>query len=318
MREIRQAEKDVRIEDVCRLFGKSRQAYYQMEKRRMRGYVGEEIVLTYVRGIRSRQPRLGTRKLYCLLRGVIQENGIKMGRDKFHSVLRAHGLLVSPRRRGVRTTDSRHPYRKYPNMINGYEASGPEQIWVSDLTFVSTETGFVYVSLVTDQYSKKIMGYQVHPTLEAEGSLGALRMALKNRRYRDRQLIHHSDRGIQYACGEYIRVLKRNGILISMSAPGNPYENAVAERVNGTVKGEFSLDGYFRDIEQVRVVLKESVSVYNQERPHASCDYLTPEQAHQRQGVLKKRWKTYHRKKHPQPEDEQTRKALDQLIVKSR
>lgn len=306
----------MRIEDACRLFGKSRQAFYQLEKRRVRGYIGEEIVVTYVRGIRARQPRIGTRKLYGLLKAVILGNGIKMGRDKLHSVLRGHDLLVKPRRRRIKTTDSRHGYRKYPNLIKGYAASGPEQIWVSDLTFVSTEAGFVYVSLVTDQYSKKIMGYQVHPTLEAEGSLGALRMALRHRRHREKQLIHHSDRGIQYACEEYIRMLNRNGILISMSAPGNPYENAVAERVNGTVKAEFSLDGYFRDIEQVRRVLKEAVSVYNTERPHASCDYLTPEQAHQRQGVFKKHWRTYKRKISPAKLDEQTRNALDQLIVK--
>jgi transposase InsO family protein len=307
----------VSIEEACRLFGKSRQAYYQLEKRRLRSYIGEEIVITYVRAIRTRQPRIGTRKLYGLLKAVIHQNGIKMGRDMFHSVLRAHDLLVKPRRRCIKTTDSQHGYRKYPNIIKGFEASGPEQIWVSDITFVPTEKGFVYVSLVTDQYSKKIMGYQVHPTLEAEGSLGALRMALKNRSHREKKLIHHSDRGMQYAGEEYVRVLERNGILISMSASGNPYENAVAERVNGTVKTEFYLDGYFRDIEQVRRVLKEAVLVYNTERPHASCDYLTPEQAHQRQGVLKKRWRTYKRKKHPQPADEETRKALDQLIAKS-
>ena len=217
----------------------------------------------------------------------------------------------------MKTTDSRHGHRKYPNLIKGYSASGPEQIWVSDITFVPTETGFVYVSLVTDQYSKKIMGYKAHPTLEAEGPLEALRMALKRRR-RETKLIHHSDRGAQYACEEYVNMLERNDILISMSAPGNPYENAVAERINGTIKTEFFLDGYFRDIEQVSRALKEIVSVYNKERPHASCDYLTPEQAHQRQGVLKKRWRTYKRKTPPRTEDEETRKALEQLIANPR
>ncbi len=283
----------------------------------MKGYIGEEMVAMYVRGIRRRQPRIGTRKLYSVLKAVIRGSGIKMGRDKFYSVLRGYDLLVKPRQRRIKTTDSKHGYRKYPNLIKGYTANGPEQIWVSDITFVPMETGFVYVSLVTDQYSKRIMGYQAHPTLEAEGALGALKMALKNRRYREKKLIHHSDRGTQYACEEYVRVLQQNGILISMSAPGNPYENAVAERVNGTIKAEFSLDGYFRDIEQVRRVLKETVSVYNTERPHASCDYLTPEQAHQRQGVLKKRWRTYKRKIQPPTVDEETRKALDQLIAKS-
>ena len=298
------------------MFGKSRQAFYQLEKRRLKGYIEEEIVVTYVRGIRARQPRMGTRKLYCLLKDVMEKNGIKMGRDKFFSLLRTNDLLVKPRRRRIKTTDSKHMYRKYPNIIKEYEPCGPEQIWSSDITFVSTEKGFVYVSLITDQYSKKIMGYHVHPTLEAEGSLKALRMALKNRSHRETRLIHHSDRGIQYCCEEYITLLKRNGVQISMSAPGNPYENAVAERVNGTVKTEFYLDDFFRNIGQVQKALKETVFVYNNERPHASCDYLTPNQAHLKQGVLKKRWRTYKPKVQPQKIDGETQKALEQLMAK--
>ena len=301
---------------VCRLFGKSRQAYYQLEKRRDRSQAGDEIVLTYVRAIRARQPRMGTRKLYWLLKAVIKENDIKMGRDKFFRLLRAHGLLVKPRRRRIRTTDSRHGYRKYPNIIKEYEPCRPEQIWSSDITYVSTDEGFVYVSLVTDQYSKKIMGYSVHGTLEAEGPLQALRMALKNRSHSGTRLIHHSDRGIQYCSEEYIRLLERNGIQISMSAPGNPYENAVAERVNGIVKTEFYLDGYFSNIEQVRKAVKETVALYNNHRPHASCDYLTPEQAHHRQGRLKKRWRNYPSKVQPKTINKETQKALEQLIVK--
>lgn len=301
---------------ICRLFGKSRQAYYQMEKRRDRNQVGDEIVLMYVRSVRARQPRMGTRKMYWLLNAVMKENGIKMGRDKFFGLLRSHGLLVKPRRRGVRTTDSNHVYRKYPNLIKEYEPCGPEQIWSSDITYVSTEEGFVYVSLVTDQYSKKIMGYAVHATLEAEGPLQALNMALKNRSHPETRLIHHSDRGIQYCSGEYIGLLERNGVQISMAAPGNPYENAVSERVNGIVKTEFYLDGYFKNIEQVRTAVSETVFLYNNHRPHASCDYLTPEQAHQQRGKLKKRWRNYQSKVQPQVIHEDTQKALEQLLMK--
>ena len=304
---------------VCQLFGKSRQAYYQLEKRRIRSGVEEEILLMYVRGIRTSQPRLGTRKLYWLLKAVMKENGIKMGRDKFFTILRRHGLLVKPRRRRVRTTDSNHVYRKYPNIIKKYEPSGPEQIWASDITYVTTEKGFVYVSFVTDQYSKKIMGYHVHPTLEAKGPLTALRMAMNNRYKNETTLIHHSDQGIQYCCEEYINLLKRKEILISMSSPGNPYENAVAERVNGIFKTEFQLDRYFRNINQVRRVVKEMVAVYNHNRPHASCDYLTPEQAHHQHGVLKKRWRTYKSKTkthYPQQIGEEAKKALEQLLLK--
>ena len=275
------------------------------------------MVLMYVRGIRTSQPRMGTRKLYWLLKAVMKENGIKMGRDKLFTLLRGHGLLVKPRRKRVRTTDSNHVYRKYPNLIKEYEPCKPEQIWSSDITYVSTEKGFVYVSLIMDQYSTKIMGYNVHATLETEGPLQALRMALRNRSHTETRLIHHSDRGIQYCCGEYIGLLKRNGIQISMSAPGNPYENAESERVNGTIKTEFYLDDYFSTIEQVRKAVKEAVYLYNNHRPHLSCDYLTPEQAHQRQGKLIKRWRKYPPKIQPQTMNEETQKALDQLLVKT-
>jgi len=274
------------------------------------------MVLMYVRVIRSRQPRIGTRKLHSTLGSVFEENGIKMGRDKFFALLKENGLLVKPRRRKKITTDSNHVYRKYPNLIREYVPCGPEQIWASDITYVSTAQGFVYVSLVTDQYSKKIMGHHVHPTLEAKGPLEALKMAIKNRCHHETNLIHHSDRGIQYCCEEYVNLLKRNKIQISMSAPGNPYENAVAERVNGILKNEFYLDSHFTTIKHVSRTLRETVAVYNTARPHASCDYLTPEQAHYQYGILKKRWKTYKSTpvKHIVPED--VKAALNQLIRK--
>ena len=274
------------------------------------------MVLVYVRGIRSRQPRIGTRKLHSMLGSVFEENGIKMGRDKFFALLKENGLLVKPRRRKKITTDSNHVYRKYPNLIKEFVPCGPEQIWASDITYVSTAQGFVYVSLVTDQYSKKIMGHHVHPTLEAKGQLEALKMAMKNRCHHETNLIHHSDRGIQYCCEEYVNLLKRNKIQISMSAPGNPYENAVAERVNGILKNEFYLDDHFRNVKQVRQTVKETIAVYNTARPHASCDYLTPEQAHHQYGILKKRWKNYKSTpiKHIVPED--VKAALSQLTRK--
>jgi putative transposase len=298
------------------LFGKSRQAYYQSGKRHMQQEIKDEMVLLYVRGIRARQPRLGTRKLYYLLKDVMKENDITIGRDKFFTLLRTHGLLVKSRRGHARTTESNHVYRKYPNLIKTYEPCRPEQIWSSDITYVSTKKGFVYVSLVTDRYSKKIMGYHVHPTLEAEGPLQALRMALKHRSHNETKLIHHSDQGIQYCCGEYIGLLERTGIHISMSAPGNPYENAVSERVNGILKTEFYLDDYFRSIEQVRKIVGEAVMLYNNHRPHASCDYLTPAQAHRHQGQLKKRWRNYPPKRQPVILSDETQKAVDQLLIK--
>jgi len=301
------------------MFGKSRQSFHQMEKRRLKTSVEEEIVLVYVREIRKQMPRIGVRKLHFMLQDILQSNHIKLGRDKFFNLLRTHNLLVRPRRRRVKTTYSNHLYWKYPNLIRDYVPTGPEQIWVSDLTYLSTENGFVYLSLVTDQYSKKIMGYYVSPTLAASGPLEALKMAFNNREHLDTKLIHHSDRGIQYCCEEYISILKKYTVSISMSSKGNPYENAVAERVNGILKTEFYLDRFFRDINQVHSVVKSVISIYNSNRPHASCDNLTPQQAHEGAGILKKRWKVYKPKKdmkEPEPIGEEVKRAIKQLLKK--
>jgi transposase InsO family protein len=299
------------------LFGKSRQAFHQMEARKTKEIVGDEILLVYVKEIRKQMPLLGTRKMYDMLQNIIKTNAIKIGRDKFLKLLKENDLLVKKRRKYVRTTDSDHEYKRYRNLIKEYVPTGPEQIWVSDITYLLVEKGFVYLSLVTDQYSKRIMGYHVEPTLEARGPLKALTMALKNRMHPDSLLIHHSDHGIQYCCHDYTVVLKDNHMQISMSARGNPYENATAERVNGILKYEFYLDKCFSNLAAVQFVVKETVRVYNNLRPHASCDYLTPEQAHQRSGVMKKRWKNYKRDYKPkemQPISEEVKLALAQLL----
>lgn len=291
-----------------------------MEKRRTKEQVNEQILLVYVQAIRKQQPRIGTRKLHTLLKEVYQREGIKYGRDKLFRLLRSNGLLVKVRGRHIRTTDSAHGYELYGNLIRDYLPAGAEQIWVSDITYIETQQGFVYLSLVTDQYSKKIMGYQVEPRLETSGPLKALRMALRGRTHQDSPLIHHSDRGVQYCCTEYTAELKRYNIQISMSARGNPYENAIAERVNGILKTEFYLDRRFHDIHQVRAVVKEVISIYNTQRPHASCNYLTPEQAHTHTGQLKRVWKEYkpsHRSTCPQQIGEEVKKVLNQLIRKN-
>jgi putative transposase len=290
-----------------------------MESRREVESVSDEMLLVYVKEIRRQQPRIGTRKLHDMLKDVRSAHAIKIGRDKFFALLRRDNLLVKRRRYRVMTTDSGHSLKTYSNLIKEYVPTGPEQIWASDMTYLSTESDFVYLSLVTDQYSKKVMGYHVHPTLEAEGPVEALRMALEGRTHHESRLIHHSDRGMQYCCEEYTGLLDRNEVQISMSSRGNPYENAIAERVNGILKAEFYLDRFFKDIAQVRQVVKEVVSVYNQQRPHASCDYLTPDQAHMRQGVLRKRWKEYksvETSKDLQPVSDKIKEVLNQLLRK--
>jgi transposase InsO family protein len=235
-----------------------------------------------VEAARIKQPRLGTRKLCYLLEQ--QLSSYKVGRDKLFSILRVNNLLIKPRKQYRKTTDSKHWLKKHKNLTQHIELVKPEQLWVADITYISTREGHSYLSLVTDAYSKQIMGYHLSESLSATGCLKALAMAIKERKY-DHELIHHSDRGLQYCCDAYQQMLLQAGIKPSMTEQYDPYENAVAERVNGILKDEFDLErGFVRHLEAVKVI-KESVEIYNQFRPHLSCGFLTPQQMHQQQSV---------------------------------
>ena len=239
--------------------------------------------------IRSKMPRLGTRKLYYLLKEELIARNIKIGRDVLFNFLRAEQLLIKPKRSYTKTTNSKHWMKKYPNLILDMEISRPEQVWVSDITYIKTISGNAYLSLVTDAYSKKIMGYELLDNLSAAGPLAALNMALKNRKYND-ELIHHSDRGLQYCSSEYVRQLKDNRIHISMTQNGDPYENAIAERINGILKYEFLWIDGFKDHLQAMEVIKQSIGIYNQHRPHLSCQMMTPETTHNQRKIKRKLW----------------------------
>lgn len=239
--------------------------------------------------IRSKMPRLGTRKLYYLLKEELISCGIKIGRDVLFNFLRAEHLLVKPKRSYTKTTDSKHWMKKYPNLIKGTGIVRPEQVWVSDITYIKTASGNSYLSLVTDAYSKKVMGYELLDNLSAAGPLAALAMALKNRKY-NAGLIHHSDRGLQYCSAQYVQKLKDHNIGISMTQNGDPYENAIAERINGILKYEFLWVDGFKDHLQAMQVIKQSIGIYNTERPHLSCEMMTPEQTHYQQKIKRKLW----------------------------
>jgi len=238
-------------------------------------------------------PRIGGRKLHFMLTDTLREHGINIGRDKLFDLLADRGLLVRRRkRRKAITTDSNHPFHKYPNLIRQLQVVRPNHLWVSDITYISIRNGFCYLSLITDAYSRKIVGYCLHPTLKKEGPLQALSMALQTVQDRGLQpLIHHSDRGLQYCCADYIKRLDHRGITISMTEKGDPYENAIAERVNGILKDEFGLYTCFDNYELASKEVHNAINIYNQQRPHASCDYLTPQEAHQKQGSLNTKWK---------------------------
>lgn len=224
-------------------------------------------------------PRIGTRKLHYILTEELKQEKIKLGRDKMFEILGKNGLLIKKRKRYVQTTNSKHWLKKYPNLIKGLEIERPEKLWVSDITYIRTEEGFCYLTMITDAYSRKIVGYNTSKSLGNEGVIQALQMAIKNRKTRE-ELIHHSDRGLQYCSKEYVELLEASKIKISMTEQSDPYENALAERMNRTIKEEFLMIDKFRDYQLLKRTVAESVDIYNTERPHLSCAMQYPADVH--------------------------------------
>ena len=279
------------------MLGFTKQAYYKHRLHREKKCLEEEVLLREVLTIRQSLPVLGGRKLYELLNQRLPDS-LLPGRDMFIDFLRSQGLLIRKRReyRPI-TTVSWHHFHKYPNLWRGRIPDGPNQVWVSDITYIRIEDGtFLYLSLITDVYSHKIVGWFLSESLSMEGPLNALKMALEELPG-GHQLIHHSDRGVQYCSNAYVELLQKNGIQVSMTENGDPRENAVAERVNGILKEERLNSEVIRSLEKGRERTGEIIRIYNEMRPHMSNDYLTPQQAHQQNGTLRRRWKTYYKKK---------------------
>lgn len=276
--------------ELCRLFGYSKQAFY---KRRLHpsSAVQNQNVLQSVQKIRQQLPRCGGRKLQFMLNAAQVSKHHKVGRDYLFRLLRDHGLLVAKRKKYHKTTNSKHWMRKYPNIIKELAIVRPEQVWVADITYLELRSEHHYLHLITDAYSKRIVGYELADNMRATTTLKALEMALKQRKYQEK-LIHHSDRGLQYSSAIYTKLLHDNKIGISMTEDSDPYENAVAERVNGILKDEFGLDKVFTNSLQMRRQVDESIALYNQFRPHLSIDMLTPNQAHKQREVTLRKWKT--------------------------
>jgi putative transposase len=262
------------------LFGYSKQAYYQHQQGCLRRQSARNTALALTQQVRYRLPRLGTRKLHYLLREEFVRQGLKVGRDGLFTLLRKEGMLIRAKRSFTKTTNSRHWMRKYPNRIKDTPVHRPEQVWVADITYVRTRQGFSYLHLLTDAYSKQIMGYQLSNSMSAEDTAKALKMALAKRRYPAGPLVHHSDRGLQYCSELYTGLLRQAGIAISMTEQADPYENAVAERVNGILKDEFGLGDCFEDISDVQQQIHQAIQGYNNLRPHLSNHMLTPVQMH--------------------------------------
>ena len=239
----------------------------------------ESIILKEVQVVRRRQPKIGTRKLYFKLKPVLLDMGYKFGRDQLFDLLRRENMLIRRRRKYIRTTDSRHRFTKYNNLIRELAIKKPDQVYVADITYIRTLEGFCYLSLITDACSRKIVGYNLSRDLGISGCMKALKMALRQAP-KELNLIHHSDRGIQYCSYDYTDILKKNGVRISMTERDHVYENSLAERVNGILKDEFMLGDTLAGYKVAVNMVKESIQIYNQERPHLSLNYETPNQRH--------------------------------------
>lgn len=258
-------------------FGISRQAFYKAEQLLQEKVLSKQLALDLVNEIRIHQPRIGVKKLYYLLSSDLELLPYKIGRDALFTLLRENSMLIKRKRKSFSTTNSNHGNNIYPNLIKSLDIIKPNQVLVSDITYIRLTNSFSYLSVVTDLYSRKILGYYVSRNLSSKGPLKALQSSLRQIENQSKNgMIHHSDRGVQYSSLIYTEKLKKYGINISMSAKGNPYENAVMERIMGILKQEFLLDYTFQNIDMVRKAVRDAVLIYNEERPHLSLAYKTP------------------------------------------
>ena len=239
-----------------------------------------ELVVALVKAERRIQPRLGMRKLHFLLQGTLAREGVVLGRDRFLEVLRAHDLLLAPKPAEYpRTTNSHHCLPVFTNRIKGLAVSQPNEVWVGDLTYVRTDMGFLYLALLTDKASRKVVGYHCGDTLEAGGCLAALKQALADMPAGAKP-IHHSDQGTQYCCHEYVNWVVGHGLSVSMTETDHCAENALAERMNGILKSEYGLGAQFKTKASAQVAVGQAVHLYNTRRPHTALGYRTPQEAH--------------------------------------
>ncbi len=283
MEKLKEIEPKAGVQQLCELFGKTKQAYYKRVSTITDNCLEEAIIIEMIKKIRKRAKtnRWGGRKLHTLLQEEFDGFAIKMGRDKLFDLLRKNSMLVKPRKRHYYTTQSHHWLRKYDNLIENLVLIRPNQLWVSDITYVKYKNEVYYLYLITDAYSKKIVGYYISTNLKAISAIKALQMALKNNSLQQADgLIHHSDRGIQYCSQAYTQLLGKHYIHISMTKPASPQENAIAERVNGILKEEWLYDLNPTSTKTPQQLVSEVIKVYNQLRPHNSLKNVTPDQIH--------------------------------------
>lgn len=274
--------------------GYTPQAYHKQTKHQLLKQVNEDLIVQQVRIIRTDQPRCGTRKLLIMLQPFLQQYHITIGRDQFFDLLAKNKLLVRKTKRSVHTTNSKHHFRRYPNLIKGFTPLKAHELWVCDITYIPLKDRFAYLFLITDAYSRKIVGHHVSDDMKVSSAVVALKKALEQKPV-ETIVIHHSDRGIQYCSHEYVNLLQQHHAMISMTQSGDPLENAIAERVNGILKTELISSSY-DDIDKAALSIARAVIVYNYKRRHSSLNWQIPAEVHTQKGPQIKRWKNYYYK----------------------
>lgn len=279
------------MKSICRLLGYTPQAYHKKTKHHLRKQVNEDLIIQQVHLIREDQPRCGARKLLLMLQPFLDKYQLAIGRDTFFELLASHKLLVRKTKRSTHTTNSKHHFRRWPNLAKDFKPLKAHELWVSDITYIPLKDRFAYLFLITDAYSRKIVGFHVSDDMKVSSAVVALKKAL-DQKPAETIVIHHSDRGIQYCSHEYVALLQKNNAMISMTQSGDPLENAIAERVNGILKTELISSSY-EDIDKASLSIARAITIYNYKRRHSSLNYQTPDEAHQQKGPQIRRWKNY-------------------------
>ena len=283
--------------------GYTTQAYHKQTKYHLLKQVNEDLIVQQVHLLRKDQPRCGTRKLLIMLQPFLQQYKITIGRDQFFDLLSKNKLLVRKTKRSVHTTNSKHHFRRYPNLIKDFTPLKAHELWVSDITYIPLKDRFAYLFLITDAYSRKIVGHHVSDDMKVSSAVVALKKALEQKPV-ETIVIHHSDRGVQYCSHEYVNLLQQHQAMISMTQSGDPLENAIAERVNGILKTELISSSY-EDIDKAAMCIARAVTVYNYKRRHSSLNWQIPAEVHTQKGPQIRRWKNYYYKPKNTQEKEQ-------------
>lgn len=272
--------------------GYSPQAYHKQQKKQLQQGIGEQLLLEQIDLIRRQQPRCGGRKLFIMLQPFFNQHNLSMGRDKFFDLLKRNKLLVRSTKRSVHTTNSKHHFYRYPNLVKGFTPLKAHEMWVADITYIPLKERFAYLFLITDAYSRKIVGFHVSDDMKVSSAVIALKKALAQKPV-DTIVIHHSDRGIQYCSTEYVKLLQQHHALISMTNNGDPLENAIAERVNGILKSEL-ISTFYSDVDTASIHISRCITIYNYRRRHSSINWQIPHEVHKQKGPQIRRWKNYY------------------------